>query len=861
MLDARSWMLDPPLTRSVFVEQASGLHTGDRSKLDVQARRLRYKSWKHVKRVLRSKNAVQTIGIGDTRLTADPFPERPAVDAAEAADLAEACFGVRGAIRELPAELDRNFLIDAGDGGRYVLKVTPGVRAFEELDLQVAALDALAGTEMAGRVPAIVPTVGDEKLVRRTVADGSEHWLRMVVYLEGLPLAKLVEQPHSLLEKIGGWLARLDLALMDFDHPGARRRIPWDLTRTLELADSLQLIEDPARRDLIAGHLERFERRVAPRLDELRRSVIHNDANDHNLLVNTRDPARPRFAGVIDFGDMIHTVTIAELAIGAAYPMLGRKDPWTAASAVISGYHAVRPLFVAERELLPELIAARLCASVLMSARSRVREPDNEYLLISEQPVWDLLEKLKVSDLDDGRRAVDKACQGVHSSEEIIAIRRRHLGYNLSVSYQRPLKIVRGDGQYLFDDHGRRYLDLVNNVCHVGHCHPHVVAAGQRQMELLNTNTRYLHDNLAEYVLRLTATLPEPLLVCYLVCTGTEANDLALRLARAHTGSREIIVVDHAYHGHSPSLVEISPYKCEGLGGEGLADHARKVSLPDPYRGPNRGPDAGRRYAAEVKRAVEETVAAGRRVGAFMAESLIGCGGQVEPPDGYFVDAYAAVREAGGVCIADEVQVGFGRVGSHFWAFEPQGVVPDIVTLGKPIGNGHPLAAVVTTPEIAASFDTGMEYFNTFGGNPVSCAVGLAVLDVMEREQLQAHALEMGDRLLEGLRELQGRHELLGDVRGRGLFIGVELVTDHQSLAPAANEASEIIEKLKDRGFLVSTDGPLHNVLKIKPPMVLDAEDMEAHCSQTSTRCWTRSGRTPPQKPPGVEVVGIEGVE
>ncbi len=779
--------------------------------------------------VLRSKNAAQTIGTGDTRVTADPFPERPAVDAAEAATLAEACFGVRGAIRELPAELDRNFLIDARGGGRYVLKVTPGVRAFEELDLQVAALDALAGTEMAGRVPAIVPTVGDEKLVRRTVADGSEHWLRMVRYLEGLPLAKLAEPTASLLWEIGGWLARLDLALVDFHHSGARRQIPWDLTRTLELADSLVLIEDPVRRELVATFMARFDELVAPRLGELEHGVIHNDANNYNLLVDSRDPGRARFAGLIDFGDMVHTVTAAEPAIAAAYAMLGREDPWPAAAALISGYHAVRPLSDAERELLPELITARLCSSVLMSARSRVREPDNEYLLISERPVWELLERLNMGDSGITKRVIDGVCPPTvqRSDDEIVAIRRRHLGYNLSLSYETPLKIVRGEGQYLFDTDGRRYLDLVNNVCHVGHCHPHVVAAGRRQMGILNTNTRYLHDNLAEYLLRLTATLPEPLTVCYLVCTGTEANDLALRLARAHTGSSEIIVIDHAYHGHSPSLVEISPYKCEGPGGEGLADHARKVSLPDSYRGPHRGSDAGALYAAEVERAVGETLAAGRRAGAFMAESLIGCGGQMEPPDGYFGDAYSAVRRAGGVCIADEVQVGFGRMGSHFWGFGPQKVVPDIVTLGKPIGNGHPLAAVVTTPEIAASFNTGMEYFNTFGGNPVSCAVGLAVLEVMERERLQDHALEMGDRLLKGLRGLQSRHELVGDVRGRGLFIGVELVTDRSTLAPAAAEATRIIERLKNRGFLVSTDGPLHNVLKIKPPMVLQAEDVD----------------------------------
>lgn len=344
---------------------------------------------------------------GDVPMTADPFPARAAVDPGEAAGLAEACFGVRGTARELPAEIDRNFLITAEDGRRYVLKVTPGNWPLDELDLQVAALEALARSGIAGRVPEVVPSIHGEKLRRCTVADGSEHWLRMVVYLDGLPLAKLVEHPQSLLEEIGGWLAQLDLALMDFDHPGARRQIPWDLTRTLELADSLELIEDPEQRDLIAGHLERFEQLVVPRLDELPRSVIHNDANDYNLLVDSRDPARPRFAGLIDFGDMIHTVTIAELGIAAAYLMLGASSPWSAAASVIAGYHAVRPLTSAERELLPELIKARLCSSVLMSARSRVREPDNAYLLISEQPVWTLLERLSMGDSSEATQAVD----------------------------------------------------------------------------------------------------------------------------------------------------------------------------------------------------------------------------------------------------------------------------------------------------------------------------------------------------------------------------------------------------------------------------------------------------------------------
>jgi 4-aminobutyrate aminotransferase-like enzyme len=412
--------------------------------------------------------------------------------------------------------------------------------------------------------------------------------------------------------------------------------------------------------------------------------------------------------------------------------------------------------------------------------------------------------------------------------DEINAIRRRYLGRNLSLSYGTPLKIVRGSGQYLFDDRGNRYLDLVNNVCHVGHCHPHVVDAASRQMALLNTNTRYLHDNLADYVLELAARMPDPLSVVFLVCTGTEANDLALRLARAHTRSREIIVLEHAYHGHSPSLIEIGTYKCEGPGGEGLAPHAHKVSCPDPYRGVHRGDASGELYARETERAIRRIRDRGARVGAFMAESLLGCGGQIVPPPGFFEQSFAAVREAGGVVIADEVQVGFGRVGSHFWAFEPHGVVPDIVTLGKPIGNGHPLAAVVTTPEIAASFDTGMEYFNTFGGNPVSCAIGLAVLEVIDSEHLQDRASELGARFKAGLCDLAKRHELIGDVRGLGLFLGVEFVADRRTREPAPEAAARVVDLMKERGFLLSTDGPDHNVVKIKPPMVLSADDIDA---------------------------------
>jgi 4-aminobutyrate aminotransferase-like enzyme len=313
------------------------------------------------------------------------------------------------------------------------------------------------------------------------------------------------------------------------------------------------------------------------------------------------------------------------------------------------------------------------------------------------------------------------------------------------------------------------------------------------------------------------------------VNSGSEANDLALRLARAHSGAREILVLEGAYHGNLSSLIEISSYKYAGPGGSGPGAGVHALPSPDDYRGPYRRgePQLGPRYAQFARERLAEIAARGARPAAFIAESLPGCAGQIELPEGYLAQVYGAVRAAGGVCIADEVQVGFGRLGSHFWGFQSQGVVPDIVTLGKPIGNGHPLGAVITSAQIAASFDNGMEYFNTFGGNPVSCAAGLAVLEVLQREQLQAHAARVGAELRARLCALAERHPLLGDVRGRGLFLGVELVLDRDSREPAPAQAAHLVERMRERGVLLSADGPLHNVIKLKPPLVFSQTDAE----------------------------------
>jgi len=423
------------------------------------------------------------------------------------------------------------------------------------------------------------------------------------------------------------------------------------------------------------------------------------------------------------------------------------------------------------------------------------------------------------------------------TSDDLLAARRRLIGGNVRIGYRRPLHIVRGSMQYLFDADGRRYLDGYNNVPHVGHCHPRVVDAAERQMRVLNTNTRYLHEHLERYAERVTATLPEPLRVCYFVSSGSEANELALRLARAHTRQRDLIVLEAAYHGNTTTLIDISPYKFNGPGGEGQPPWVHVVLLPDVYRGRANARGqigdsaAGVKYADAVSTAIDRIRTAGRGLCGFIAESCPSVGGQIMLPPSYLANAYTHVREAGGVCIADEVQTAYGRIGSSFYAFDDQQVVPDIVVLGKPIGNGHPIGAVVTTREIARSFDNGMEFFSTFGGNTVSCAVGLAVLDVVEEEKLQAHAERVGAHLLERLRPLVDRHSLAGDVRGSGLFIGVELVRDRETLEPATEQASDVVNRLREEGILIGTDGPHHNVLKIRPPMPFTIEDADVLAS------------------------------
>jgi 4-aminobutyrate aminotransferase-like enzyme len=444
----------------------------------------------------------------------------------------------------------------------------------------------------------------------------------------------------------------------------------------------------------------------------------------------------------------------------------------------------------------------------------------------SERPVW--LSLSPNPNLLLGIPA-DRFPAEAPNAPETMRARKSLLGKSLSVSYLHPLKIVRGWRQYLYDDTGRVYLDVYNNVPLVGHSHPRVVRAAQEQLALLNTNTRYLHDNVLRYAERLTQLLPAPLRLCYFLNSGSEANELAFRLARAHTKREDIIVLEHAYHGHTNTLIDISPYKFNGPGGSGQKSWVHVAPIADDYRGIYRrgDPEAGAKYAAHVGEILDQLRRKGSGAAAYIAETFPSVAGQIVFPPNYLAEVYRHVRAAGAVCIADEVQVGFGRLGTHFWGFETQGVVPDIVVFGKPIGNAFPLAAVVTTKEIADSFANGMEFFSTFGGNPVACAVGLAVLDVVRDEALQDRALRVGKYWMTELQKLQTCHPLIGDVRGSGLFLGIDLVRDRETREPATQQADYVVNRLRTRGILAGTDGPHHNVIKLRPPLIFSEFDAD----------------------------------
>jgi len=408
------------------------------------------------------------------------------------------------------------------------------------------------------------------------------------------------------------------------------------------------------------------------------------------------------------------------------------------------------------------------------------------------------------------------------SKQQLIERRRRAMGPAYSHFFREPLYIVRGEGVWLYDESGRKYLDCYNNVPSVGHCHPHVVAALAEQAATLNTHTRYLHHAIVEYAEMLAETLPGNLSVCTLVCTGTEANDLAYRMARAVTGNDGAICTRGAYHGNSTLVSELSP-EFERIRPQ--PDFIADVDPPDAYRGSlGDAPGYAEQYADLVDGAILELAGNGHKPAMMIIDSIYDAAGVHTPPPAYQQRAHEKVRAAGGLVVCDEVQSGLTRMGDNWWGFMDSGVVPDIVTMGKPMGDGHPLAVVVTTPDIAQAFAKETDYFNTFGGNPVSASVGKAVLEVVQRDDLLSNVKQSGDYFKAGLVRLADKHDLIGDVRGKGLFLAVDLVRDRASKEPAGPEAAQVLEHMRDAGVLVALIGEQRNALKFRPPLVFKAE-------------------------------------
>ncbi len=987
----------------------------------------------------------------------------PRFTADDAARVARDLYGVVGSATELPSERDQNWLVHSTDDRRYVLKIANGGERREVLDAENPAMHRLAAT---GLTPTLVASTSGAD-----IGEHASHFVRLITYVDGETFARCRRHGDALLQSLGRAVATVDHGLDGFDHPALHRSFHWDLARAEDVVEELlPLVRAPEMRAAIDTMLASYRRHAKPMLSELPTGIIHGDANDYNVLV---DPVEQRVTGLVDFGDMVHSHVVNDLAVAIAYAVLGQRDPLAVAAQVTRGYHGVRPLSDAEVTALFTLTGMRLCVSICLAARQQAERPDHDYLGISQGPIaltlpalvaihprlaayalrdacgwapvantpgiegwlrahqhemapltghdlctaivlpvdlsagstllssdprdneaeplgrrifarmaeagavvgaggydearviyagdggtahvrdeqrtvhvavdltlpsgsalfapldglvhgfedatdrhdygpvivlrhdipvgpggvglsfytlyghlsrsslvgleigrpvrrgqrfaeigsppsngdwWPHVHFQIVTDMLDvpcnvdgvvlaSRRSVGRSLSpdpnlllGIPAASlpatrpkvEILRQRRHRIGANLSVSYgDQPLNIVRGWKQYLYDEQGRAYVDCYNNVPHVGHAHPRVVRAVSAQLATLNTNTRYLQDQLVRYADALAAQLPDPLGVCFFTASGSEANELALRLARAHTGARDLVVMDSAYHGHTTTLIDISPYKHSGPGGMGAPDWVHPSPIPDVYRGAHRGGDAGPAYAREVFAAIDAIRERGRGLCGYIAETCPSVGGQLLLPEGYLPEVYRAVREAGGVCIVDEVQTGFGRIGTHFWAFEAHDVVPDIVVLGKPIANGYPMGAVVTTAEIAASFDNGMEFFSTFGGSTAACVAALATLEVTVDEGLQDHALRVGARLLAGLRPMIDRHALVGDVRGSGLFLGVELVRDRSTLEPATIEADAVVRRMRELGVLVGTDGSHHNVIKLRGPMPLSTTDAD----------------------------------
>jgi ethanolamine-phosphate phospho-lyase len=720
-------------------------------------------------------------------------------------------------IKRLNGYNNANYTVTA-DSKKYVFKTY--VESKETIDLIKAENEALLFLKNLETITIPLPIpFADGSFLKTLNINGKSLVCRMLSFIEGTFLGD-AKHTKELFESFGNSLAEIDLALKNFNNYTIQAiQKEWDIQHLALSNKYINEISNASDRSLVRYFFQQYEENVIPALPFLRKQVIHNDANEWNVLTKNN-----RISGIIDFGDFTYSFLINELAIAITYGCYDKNEPLEWASIIIKSYHAILPLTEKELSVLYYLISARLVISVCQSAHASKSNPANTYTTVSEKAAWKMLYKwLEINPIAANnlfREAAGYPKIKEISIEKTIERRHNYISPILSLSYDKPIHMVRSAFQYMYDAAGNTFLDAYNNIPHVGHSHPKVVETGQKQMAKLNTNTRYLYDELSSYAEKLLAKFPKSLNKVFFINSGSAASDLAIRMAKNHTRKEKIMVMEHGYHGHTQMAMDISDYKFRQAKGQGQKEFILKTDIPSQYNG--RFND-GKSYALA---AIDQIKKSKEGIATFISEPIVGCGGQVPLANGYLKELYPAIRKQGGVCISDEVQTGFGRLGDYFWGFEAHDVIPDIVIIGKPMGNGHPMGAVICTSEIADSFSKGVEFFSSFGGNPVSCAIGISVLEVIEEEKLQVNAKKVGDYYKSLFIELQKKYDQIGDVRGSGLFLGIEIVKSN-SQEPDTKLAQHVKNELRNNFILIGTDGPFDNVLKTKPPLCFTKKNAE----------------------------------
>lgn len=728
----------------------------------------------------------------------------------EAAEFLRSVYGLEAVLEALPGERDLNFASLAQDGSRYVLKVIDPQADASIVDCQIRVLMHLAEQDSALPVPRLCTTRTGSPVAELMVA-GHAHAAMLITHLPGQLLAE-APAPASALTPLGAMMARLDHALRGFFHPALAQTLVWDVRRLPELAQLVGYLDDDDSRRLVREVVAQFIGWL-PRLRALPSQAIHGDIHGGNVLV---DSMSLRVTGIIDFGDMIHGPRVLEPAVAMSELLIEGGVTLSESAALLRGYISGQALEAREVDALYEMISARHAVSLLVHAWRASHDPAGATALGEcAANARRSLEQL----LNIGRMAATEAWHETAGTLPAVAgLRRRRtrlLGAGAELFYEQPLHIVRGEDVWLFDTSGRRYLDVYNNVPHVGHAHPTVVAAVQRQVGLLATHTRYLHEAVIQYAEQLTAGLPPQLDTCIFVNSGSEANDVAWRMAEAITGRHGALIMEHAYHGITHAVAALTPAM-----GATVADHVACLRAPPRGLAAHDALSAAAiaAAAANADQAIAGLRARGYEPAALFLDSALTSNGIFDPPPAWSAAIAERARGAGALLIGDEVQYGLGRSGSHFWGFERRGLNPDIVTLGKPIGNGFPMGVVIAPRALVEEFQARCGFFSTFGGNAVAAAAGLAVLQVLEQEALQANAQKTGGELCAGLKALAQHHAGFGEVRGSGLLLGLE-IQDAQG-QPDKRRAQRLVNILcAEHGILTGLEGPSGNVLKLRPPM------------------------------------------